>query len=330
MENRKETYQCLLCKEPLSQNKINCRDLITNVEGQFTYVRCSSCGSYIQNPIPSFDFLAKCYSTQDLGYIRPPPEKKIVFSILTYVTAGPEYVFNKILRNISPLLNTIELKPTIPAPARILEIGCSHGSRLLYLKNQGYEVKGIELSEESVRFAQEKGLDVECTSLEMCSFPENSFDVVIMSMVLEHLRNPASELSQICKWVKPGGDLLISVPCADGFEFKRYMEFCYVVQPPYHIFIPTIKGLQRLLEKDFNINCIAFQAFHRDLIASAKFKRQSVSDTTFWENILHIVAKSYSLKSLVRTVLLFYVLSGGVTSRVSLRCTKKQVKEMIT
>jgi SAM-dependent methyltransferase len=330
MKNRIESYQCPLCKEPLSENKIYCKDLITNVKGRFIYVRCSSCGSYIQNPMPSIDFLAKCYSTQDLGYKRPPSEKKINFSISKYVTARSEYMFNKIWRTISPLPNTINLKPTIPAPARILEIGCSYGSRLLDLKNQGYEVKGIELSEESVGIALGNGLDVECKSVEMCSFPENSFDVVIMSMVLEHLRNPASELSQICKWVKPGGDLLISVPCADGFEFKRYLEYCYVIQPPYHIFIPTIKGLQMLLDPSFNINCIAFQAFHRDLVASAEFKGQSSSDATFYETILHLVNKSDSLKSLVRMMLLVYVHCGGKTSRVSLRCTKKQIREMIT
>lgn len=246
------------------------------------------------------------------------------------ITTELEYICNKLLRKISPLLNTIDLKPSIPVPARILEIGCSYGLRLLELKNQGYEVKGIELSEESVGFALEKGLDVECASVETCSFPENSFDVIIMSMVLEHLRNPVSELSQIYKWIKPGGELLISVPCVDGFEFKRYMEYCYVIHPPYHIFIPTIKGLRTLLEPGFNINDIAFQAFHRDLVASAKFKRESGSDSTFQENILHIVNKFDSLKSVVRMMLLVYVHCRGKTSRVSLRCTKKLAQENIT
>lgn len=76
MENWIESLQCLLCKKPLSQNKIHCRDLITNIGGQFAYIRCSSCGSYIQNPIPSFDFLTKCYITQDLGYKKPLSKKK--------------------------------------------------------------------------------------------------------------------------------------------------------------------------------------------------------------------------------------------------------------
>lgn len=314
--------QCLLCGAPLSKEQIFCRDLITNVEGRFVYILCSICGSYLQNPIPSVEYLTECYLTQNLGYKKPTfhtddhPTAKHITNLL-------EGILLVILRNISSRIDTIELKPTLPPPAKILEIGCSHGARLSDLKKHGYEVKGIDLSQESVDFAKKRGLDVECVSIETCSFPENSFDIVIMSMVLEHIREPINIISQISKWIKPGGELLISIPCADGFEFKMYKEYCYVVQPPYHIFIPTIKGLQFFLEPFFTIKYIAPQAFHRDLIASAEFKRKCVSDTSIRDNILHIINKSDTLKSAIRMILLIYIHFGGVTSRVSLRCIKK-------
>jgi SAM-dependent methyltransferase len=114
--------------------------------------------------------------------------------------------------------------------------------------------------------AREKGLPCITSSIEDCSWPEGSFDVIIMSMVLEHLSDPLSILRRVNRLLKPGGRLLLSVPNINGIEARLFGSYAYTLQVPTHLAHFTPKTLSRMLsEAGFDDLEVTYQGFHRDL-----------------------------------------------------------------
>ena len=95
---------------------------------------------------------------------------------------------------------------------RLLEIGCGKGMFLEHAKQRGWQVRGVEVSADAGRVAQEKGLDVHIGPVESVSPPSEPFDFVHMNHVLEHLAEPVDVLRQVGAWLRPGGLVVVEVP----------------------------------------------------------------------------------------------------------------------
>jgi len=310
--------KCLLCKGGLSDSFFNSKDFITNIEGIFHYKRCNTCGSYIQSPLPSQEYLNDCYRSHTQGYFQPLDEETLLSSYRS--TEGS--TIRRLLYNLLPRLKTIRLLPKHPAPAKVLEIGCSYGARLYNLFQMGYSVTGVELNEEMVNFARDRlKLDVRQGIVQNASFQDDSFDIIIMSMVLEHCLDPHGTIVKLKQWLRPGGELLISMPCCDGFEFRMYKANCYIVHSPYHIFLPSFSGISALLSPYFSIKEVGYQFFHRDLVASASFAN-SVENNILYR-FIEGVGNVPLAKRIIRFMLLMLTAFGLRTSRISLRCRRR-------
>lgn len=71
------------------------------------------------------------------------------------------------------------------------------------------------------------------------------FDLIMLHHALEHVVNPAETLQQAGKILRTGGQLLIRVPVA-GAAWKRYGANWIQLDPPRHIFLPTVKSMEVL------------------------------------------------------------------------------------
>lgn len=102
--------------------------------------------------------------------------------------------------------------------AKIIDLGCGHGSLLYTLKRAGYtDLLGIETSPEQVAAAHQLGLD--CVKQgdivhALGSMPANSVDVVIAFDVIEHFTKDEviNLLDSIHRVLKPGGRFVAHVP----------------------------------------------------------------------------------------------------------------------
>jgi len=80
-------------------------------------------------------------------------------------------------------------------------------------KDQGWEVYGVEMSEDACQFAQRKfGLNIFCGGLKEASFSSDYFDVVTLWNVLDHMTDPQQHLSEIKKILKNDGLLFLRLP----------------------------------------------------------------------------------------------------------------------
>ncbi len=126
-----------------------------------------------------------------------------------------------------------------------LEIGCAGGAFLHAAQKAGYEVKGVEFSDVAAQLAREKfRLDVFTGDVVDAQFADNSFDVVFMGDVLEHVPNPLATCNEVFRIMKSGGIFVIECPMQTNTMFSRLGFLAFgllgkrttVHLPPYHLF----------------------------------------------------------------------------------------------
>ena len=100
--------------------------------------------------------------------------------------------------------------------ARLLEIGCGSGATSAYALAEGKcgWCCGVELCEEPAREARAKLPRVIVGNVEQIDLdlPEHSFDILMLSEVLEHLVDPWSVLRRLRTYMKPGAIVLAGSP----------------------------------------------------------------------------------------------------------------------
>jgi len=85
----------------------------------------------------------------------------------------------------------------------VLDVGCGSGTLLGLLKHRGFRVTGLDFSAEAAAIAKaENGVDVAVGSLEEAHFPAESFDVVTLFHVMEHVTNPRQVLAEVSRVLK--------------------------------------------------------------------------------------------------------------------------------
>jgi len=93
---------------------------------------------------------------------------------------------------------------------RILDIACGIST---FGKMFGNHVYGIDANAQAVKVAKKNGIKATLGNVEgKWSYPNNYFDVVIASHIIEHLVNPDHLLSETKRVLKTGGLLIIATP----------------------------------------------------------------------------------------------------------------------
>ncbi len=96
--------------------------------------------------------------------------------------------------------------------SRVLDLGCANGDLLAYLKeNKQVKGTGIEFSEEKVAHCIERGLTVLQGDFrqEVCDYPTDRFDIVILSQTLQQIRDPKGLLHDL---LRIGKRVIVSFP----------------------------------------------------------------------------------------------------------------------
>jgi SAM-dependent methyltransferase len=105
-----------------------------------------------------------------------------------------------------------------PHDGELLEIGPGAGQALHVARRIGYRVTGIDVNPLNCRQIQERwGIRVICGPAEDYPFQPESFDVIVMSQVIEHMERPDVLIKKLSRLLKPGGCLHIDTPCPRNF-----------------------------------------------------------------------------------------------------------------
>jgi len=202
--------------------------------GKWTYLGCVDCRSIELNPVPTDEELRQYYNTQ-------------------YCVPFDEY-HRRNERVSGELLRSIEASARVRGT--MLEIGCSHGAFLSRAQAAGWEVAGIEISEEAAANARAQGLNVVTGRLEESGSSLGDFDCVASWHVIEHIVDVNAFLNSVKRHLKPGGLLALRTPNARALVARVIPQYWNWIEAPAHIRLFSPAGMTRLLERHgFSLCC---------------------------------------------------------------------------
>jgi len=262
-----EINECYLCG---SQGRIvykNLKDKLFNVKGTWDIMECEECNLSWINPRPIPEDMNKLYleyythNSRQLARILIDIDEGMIHKLLKYKDESRKSLFFKAGKLLSHLgifrewaegrimwLNSSE-------KGRLLDIGCGSGKFLCRMKGYGWNVIGIDPDPHAVKLAKERfGVETYRGALEEMSFRPDTFDVITMNHVLEHLPDPLATLKKCKELLKHNGKLIIATPNIDSLGRKIFKSCWKGWDIPRHLFLFSPILLKNFLTKtDFKI-----------------------------------------------------------------------------
>jgi 2-polyprenyl-3-methyl-5-hydroxy-6-metoxy-1,4-benzoquinol methylase len=129
----------------------------------------------------------------------------------------------------------------------LLEIGCGSGQILKRMHQMGWQVEEVDFHPSAVENARRKGLEVHLGTLESQSYPNEHFDVIFMSHLIQHVHDPLRFLREGYRILKPGGQLILVTPNNESLGHKSFKETWRGLEVPRHLYLFTLKALENYL-----------------------------------------------------------------------------------
>lgn len=203
-------------------------------------VRCLDCSHIYPNPMP---FPAR--SLDDL------------YTDLDGYFSG----HNVEAKKANALENMRSIERQLGRRGRYLDVGCGLGENLWAARESGWEYEGVDVSAAYLKWAEQHlGVRGRHGTLEEVNYPDNHFDAITMSAILEHLYDPYATLKEVYRVLKPGGLFWFDAPNEDGL-YMRMGNFYMKVQgrdwvvtlaptfSPYHVQGFNPRSLRRLIAR---------------------------------------------------------------------------------
>lgn len=152
----------------------------------------------------------------------------------------------------------VAFEPPTPGQNRVLDIGSGAGLQLEELTALGWDPWGVEPKADLARRTAERlGLPEDRIlpgTAEDADFPEQSFELVTMSHVLEHVHDPRSVLEDVSRWLVPNGRLRLWLPDFGSLEARGFGRLWQGLDLPRHLYHFSKETLAALLrETGFSI-----------------------------------------------------------------------------
>ncbi len=213
----------------------------------------------ITSPQPSPENLGRYYESND--YISHTDSKRSLFEKAYHFVKGIA------LKNKLNLINNCS-----SIKGNLLDIGAGTGDFLLTAKQNGWNTIGVEPSEKAKGIAIGKGIQFSDSTEELES---NSFDVITMWHVLEHVPNLEIQIKELKRLVKPNGTIIIAVPNFKSYDANYYGKFWAAFDVPIHFWHFSKTAIKLLFEKeDIKLEKVLpmkFDSFYVSLL-SEKYK----------------------------------------------------------
>jgi SAM-dependent methyltransferase len=237
---RKVSISCPVCEEgEVAVLYPEARDYIT--KDVFSVLGCARCRISWTDPVPAN--LDPYYPRSYRRY------NAVIIAILKFLYRRRVSRWNRLFSK----------------PGRALELGCGDGFMLNALQSLGWSVYGTERTEEMAAFARKHfGLTV---------FVENSqplpagetYDLVIMFQVLEHLAEPMPQLKRAASLLSPGGKLIIGVPNFASWQAKFGRDGWFHLDVPRHLFHWSPSSMREAAERaGMQVDSISFTSVEHD------------------------------------------------------------------
>lgn len=118
---------------------------------------------------------------------------------------------------------------------KLLDIGCGVGDFLHVAENKGWQCTGVEPSEEAREIARQRIKGDLLYSEDLEQLPDQSFDLITMWHVLEHVDDLKWQVAQLQRLIKPEGRIVIAVPNYRSYDGRFYNAYWAAYDVPRHL-----------------------------------------------------------------------------------------------
>jgi 2-polyprenyl-3-methyl-5-hydroxy-6-metoxy-1,4-benzoquinol methylase len=137
----------------------------------------------------------------------------------------------------------------LPKYRSVCDVGCGDGYNLRQFSRFGYETVGVEPDAIARSRANESGAILNGTAEALPDeLSGKTFDVVLMSHVLEHCIDPKRAIANARRLIKPNGRLVIEVPNNGAKGFSTYHDLWPWTDIPRHLSFFTERSLRSIIQ----------------------------------------------------------------------------------
>jgi SAM-dependent methyltransferase len=157
--------------------------------------------------------------------------------------------------------HSLQFVPDRVKRPRVLDVGCAEGRLLKALHDCGCECWGVEHpSYPYQRFLNSDRITYIRGELDFIDLPEETFDMIFLWHVLEHMDNPRQVLRRLYKSLAPEGILILAVPNFMSLEAKKFKGAWFHLDIPWHKYHFSERSITYLMEKS-HLRIIKSSAF---------------------------------------------------------------------
>ena len=286
---------CHVCGVPGDVAYRDLRDRLFDVPGLWNLRQCPNhaCGLLWLDPTPALADIGRLYEryyTHEDAPTRRPSRADRALAATSAAYRAHKYGYMDPTPRVSTLLRRLgRVLPGFAAQwdfsvfylaaqlkGRLLEIGCGRGLMLKRMAELGWQAEGLDIDPKAVDAARRQGLIVHLGTIAAQGFPDDSFDAVVMSHVIEHVPDPRALVQECHRILKPGGRLVSITPNGGGWGHARYGPDWRGLEPPRHLHIFTAESMTGLARtagfSDAKVSSVVANA-RGILLASRRLRR---------------------------------------------------------
>jgi SAM-dependent methyltransferase len=231
---------CPVCLNPSTTPALAGSDVLFETSTrEFKLNACPVCDCLFLNPLPDDNEIAGFYPSQYWWNASKPTLLKRAESIYRRIALHGHIAF--ITAAASQLKRNLAV--------RLLDVGCGSATLLGLMKKRGFDVLGVDTSEEASQVAaKENDVRVVVGTLRSARFEAATFDLVTLFHVMEHVTNPREVLVEVHRVLRAGGRVVLQVPNIDSWQFQWFGARWYGLDIPRHVIDYSCQSIVKLIE----------------------------------------------------------------------------------
>ena len=237
MEEQFITYTlCPCCGSSALHKALAVTDFLVSAK-EFEIWECGRCTLRFTQNVPDANSIGQYYQSDN--YIsHSETSKGLINSLYHFVRKLTLADKRRLILSVTQMDN-----------GKILDIGAGTGAFINHMESNGWLATGLEPDEAARQNAQELYKVNLLTPDTFFQFPADSFDVITMWHVLEHVHDLHEYIEQLKKILKPNGRIFIAVPNYTSYDASFYKGFWAAYDVPRHLYHFSPEAVFQLLNK---------------------------------------------------------------------------------
>lgn len=225
---------CPVCRKSAITRVLSAKDYTVS-QSEFEIWQCTDCTVRFTQGVPDEQEIGKYYQSET--YISHSDTKKGFINGMYHRVRGI---------TLSSKKNLVKKSTGVQAGS-LLDLGAGTGAFLHIMQQAGWTVQGLEpdgLAREKAK--QLYGISLQPSEL-LFDLAAESFDVITMWHVLEHVHNLHEYVDQLKKLIKPNGRIFIAVPNYTSYDAGFYKQHWAAYDVPRHLYHFSPASITQLL-----------------------------------------------------------------------------------